>query len=503
MQCTTVAAEQATPPFSLLPTDLCRRLFPLLAAVVRLIVRHRGSQWTPQSAFDFEHELSGLLRDLGRQIVEWTFNDAESASPDLLPRQIRIGDAWYQRCHAKTANRHVATLFGVITLMRFGYRPIEELVPCVFPLEIRLGLEAARATPALADRAGQYMAECTQQATLKILRRDHGVGWSVHLLRKVTAAVAAGMSDHRHAAHVAKLLDLLKMAEKSRGIHRPILSVGRDGIFVPTRNGVRRAGPDYREGAVATLSVMDRRGKRLGTVYLARMPEEEQITLSQQLTSLITDVLKGWSGALPRLVYVTDAGYHQTRYFKRVLRQMRNPRSPGQRLKWEWVLDYYHACQYVSKLAEALFGEGREAQAWAAKMRRWLKEKPRGIHRVLHSAAAFRERRGLSGLEPAYDKAYDYLRRRIRRLDYHGYRKRRMPIGSGVTEACCKTVFTQRLKQSGMSWNIESGQVIVDLRTVHLSGTWEAVRTAYLQSKADESMRTQTQARHDRARNAA
>jgi len=52
-------------------------------------------------------------------------------------------------------------------------------------------------------------------------------------------------------------------------------------------------------------------------------------------------------------------------------------------------------------------------------------------------------------------------------------------------------VFTQRLKQSGMSWGIESGQVIVDLRVIHLSGVWEDVRRAYLAFKDPISLQTQ------------
>ena len=65
-----------------------------------------------------------------------------------------------------------------------------------------------------------------------------------------------------------------------------------------------------------------------------------------------------------------------------------------------------------------------------------------------------------------YHKAYDYLRKRIRFLDYCEYRRNHLPIGSGVTEAACKTVFTQRLKQSGTTWSLEGGQWIVDLRVV-------------------------------------
>ena len=73
-----------------------------------------------------------------------------------------------------------------------------------------------------------------------------------------------------------------------------------------------RGDDSYREAATATVSVYDRAGKRLGTVYLGRMPEPGQGTLSEQLTRLITDVLAGWSEPLPRLAYITDAGHHPT-----------------------------------------------------------------------------------------------------------------------------------------------------------------------------------------------
>jgi hypothetical protein len=58
-----------------------------------------------------------------------------------------------------------------------------------------------------------------------------------------------------------------------------------------------------------------------------------------------------------------------------------------------------------------------------------------------------------------------------------------LPIGSGITEAACKIVFTQRLKRSGMSWTKEGGQVILELRVIWLSGVWEAVHQRYLASK--------------------
>jgi hypothetical protein len=80
-------------------------------------------------------------------------------------------------------------------------------------------------------------------------------------------------------------------------------------------------------------------------------------------------------------------------------------------------------------------------------------------------------------------KAYRYQRRHSRWMAYPRPRRQGLPIGSGVTEAACKTVFTQRLKRSGMRWRRDSGQVIVDLRVLHLSGIWAEVVRRELQSR--------------------
>jgi len=155
---------------------------------------------------------------------------------------------------------------------------------------------------------------------------------------------------------------------------------------------------------------------------------------------------------------------------------MPNPRRPTELLEWEWIVDYYHACQYIATLAESIFGPGRAAFAWSAKQRTILKEHSGGIFRVLRSAGALRTTRGLIGSEDDYEKAYRYLRHRTSRMDYRTYRHLRLPIGSGVTEAACKIVFTQRFKLSGMKWELEGGSAILRLRIIALSRIWNQVR---------------------------
>jgi len=300
--------------------------------------------------------------------------------------------------------------------------------------------------------------------------------------------MSTGMAEHREAAQLAQLQTWLQQAEAAGGPQRPVLSVGRDGVMVPVRHEA-----DYREAAAGTVSVLDGHGKRLGTVYLGQMPEKGQKTLSRQMTSLITGVVAVLVGVLPRLHYVSDGGNEPTRYFQQVLRRLVDPCRPGRLLRWTRVIDFYHACGYITKMGEALCGLV-SVTSWARKMRHWLRDKRNGVFRVLHSAAALRSRsrrRWTRAERKAYHDGYRYLRKRKAFMDYAAYRARGLPIGSGVTEAACKTVFTQRLKQSGMTWDIEGGQVIVDLRTIWLSGVWQAVHGAYLTAKPLPNLATQ------------
>jgi hypothetical protein len=219
------------------------------------------------------------------------------------------------------------------------------------------------------------------------------------------------------------------------------------------------------------------------------MPELGQGTMTGQLTDLLLAVLNAWKGPVPRLHYVTDAGNHPLEFYRRVLRPMRHPQT-GKRLEWTWAVDYFHAAERITKLAEVIFGSGREASAWAAKMRKVLKEKTGGVSRVLHSVGALRQRRGLRGSQKDYRQAVNYLRRFARYMNYREYRRVGLPIGSGVTEAACKTIVNYRFKQSGMRWHCTTGQHVLDLRVILKSGVWQRVYQTYLRSCAPYQLAT-------------
>src|SRR5687768_13897512 len=164
------------------------------------------------------------------------------------------------------------------------------------------------------------------------------------------------------------------------------------------------------------------------------MPESGQGTLTTQLSALLKAVLTQVDSQGIRLVYVTDEGYHPSDYYHRVLKKMVDPRRPWRTLEWRRIVDYYHACQYVQQLAEAIFSAGLEAQNWAKEMRHVLQRKVGGVSRVLKSASGLRRGRGLCGTAKAYDQAYGYLKKRRQWMQYHSYRRQKLPIGSGITE---------------------------------------------------------------------
>jgi hypothetical protein len=441
-------------------------LAQLRTRVAERLRQFEESPPTPTAAYTLEKELQAAFDEAGRALLAELFNRREPAAKDQAAPRVRYHKETY-RINKRTP-AEVATSFGPITLWSWLYLCTEDGEPGLHPLHVSLGIGAGVATPLLAERVARVAVDHTQTEVRAWLRREHGLRWSNDRLRAALRGFRQALVLCVPALQQERLVQWLQQAEGSRGRHRPVLAAGRDGIMLPMRSG------GYEEGSTATVSVYDRRRRRLGTICLGQMPETKQTTLSQTLTALLRGVLRVYTGPLPRLAYITDKGSAPEDYYRRVLQKMKHPRN-GKPLTWEWVLDFYHVCGYIGQMAEALFGAETTAGArWFAKMRRWLRERWQGAAQVARSATQLLDRRQMTqAQQTAFWKAYRYLRRHRRWMDYEGYRRRGLPIGSGVTEAACKTVFTQRFKRSGMRWGHESGQIIVDLRVVYLSGIWE------------------------------
>jgi len=126
---------------------------PLTVAVVAFFEK----PLSPSTLMALEIALLALVREIGRHLLQSVLNACEPERPHGLPKDLWFQCDGYRRRNQKTANRHVASRFGAIVLMRRGYRSWQPGDGSLFPLEMLLGLNQS-ATPALVDWIGRQMA---------------------------------------------------------------------------------------------------------------------------------------------------------------------------------------------------------------------------------------------------------------------------------------------------------------------------------------------------------
>ena len=108
MSDSTLPAVLLTIPWARVPRTLLGRLLPVIREIAPLIQQFRTSDITPTAAFEFENALNGLLREIGRLIVDWIYNHLQPNEPDLLPIRLDYAAEHYRRRH-KTATRRSTT----------------------------------------------------------------------------------------------------------------------------------------------------------------------------------------------------------------------------------------------------------------------------------------------------------------------------------------------------------------------------------------------------------
>lgn len=472
-----------------------------LADVVRDVIREQEEQLigiviglvrrevTPVAMMEFEVALATTLRELGRRLTEESVNRIELDDAAQLPDSLRINGDSHTPNSAKTPHKHVLSFFGEITLWRFGWRTPDHTGPTVFPLEDALGLIRG-CTPALAERAAWLSgnAGATQRLVIERLRKDNNVSIGVERLRALWKELSERLEPLRREQQARRIAALLAAAEASSGRCRPVLAVGRDGVTV----GEQPHG-FFEIATCATVTVYDRGGRRLGSVYLGYAPQLGQDTMTAELKLLLQEIFRLWTGRLPRLCYVTDCGSREETFYKRELCHLRHPLTK-RRLSWQRIVDYYHATLRLATIAKSLQIDDAAARAWQRRMRGVLLEK-NGVKRVLMSAAALKKQYKLKpDTLDDFTTATNYLRKRTQWMRYHEYRRLHLPIGSGVTEAGCKTVFTQRAKLSGMRWKKAGLQVVLTFRMLIVSQVWDETFVESLRAAATKRISMPTRA---------
>ena len=436
--------------------ELCQTLADTAAVFLKSGMR-------PADAHGFERRVEELVRELARSFEEWCFNSLEPPKVESMPQQVEHLGQTCRRLKKKTPHANVLTRFGSITLTRATYRQGSR-GRTIAPLENALGIECG-ATPGAQDLVGRQLATAgsSQGRCIEVIAERTGAKIGPEKLRNLSAHLADIMEPQREACQVQQLEEWIDEAGKHG--KNVTLAVSRDGVSL----GISPFG-NFEMASVATLSVYND-GKRIGTIYLACAPEENQESLSRNFTSLVKAVIRSRGSKLRRIVYVSDAGKIETAYWKNVLRHLH---VDGRRIRIERIVDYYHASLRLTTIADALLLTSSQRTEWLKRVRKLLLE-PGGWGRVMRSIAGMVQEHGIKPAEKEeFEKAKRYLHRYQRFMNYSEYRSHGSPIGSGIVESACKQIVSERLKLSGMRWSHAGAQQILTLRSILLSQTWDA-----------------------------
>lgn len=133
------------------------------------------------------------------------------------------------------------------------------------------------------------------------------------------------------------------------------------------------------------------------------------------------------------------------------------------------IVDFFHACEHLTSLAEALFGKGTElAQDYRYRWQGYLEVDQ--VRSVITEAQSW-----LAQLADPKEatKALGYFDNNKDRMLYGTFRDKGYFIGSGVVEAGCKTVIGQRAKESGMFWSVSGAENVLAIRCAVMNGNFD------------------------------
>ena len=137
------------------------------------------------------------------------------------------------------------------------------------------------------------------------------------------------------------------------------------------------------------------------------------------------------------------------------------------------ILDFFHASEYLGKLASALHPHDEEkSRSQAAEWSHLLKGE--GGHVLIATLKEWGWPPG-KALAAVRRDVLGYFRNQVHRMDYPTYLANGWFIGSGAVESACKTV-VGRLKGSGMRWSESGAHALCHVRALYRSekGQWEA-----------------------------
>ena len=312
---------------------------------------------------------------------------------------------------------------------------------CPLEREARIILTS---TPRFAKQISNKYGEGPAARVVKDLAGNHARLVTRCFVQDTAAAVAAVVQAKEEEWHYATP----KVTEPIRTI-----GVGVDGtcLFVVEEGN--------RQAMVGSISLYDKEGERQHTIYVAATPQYGKETFFQRMGREIEHVRRLYPQA--RLTAVADGSEDNWTFTRKYTK--------------DECIDFYHASAYLGGVSKAVYPRNLTArEEWLEDRRHRLK------HEKGYAATLLAEMKDLSveGLSEtvAEDllKAKTYFSNHQDQMKYAERVEEKLPIGSGVTEAACKTILKMRMGRGGAKWKEEGAAAVLSLRTlIYTEGRWD------------------------------
>ena len=303
------------------------------------------------------------------------------------------------------------------------------------------------ATPLFASQISHKYAQLNARAVQTDLAHNHGREVATSYIQHVAqwvGDIAAAKEEHWEYA----------LPRLAGGIATVVASL--DGAMIPMVDS-----DGWREAMVGTLSFYDHDGERQHTLYLAAAPEYGKHAFIERFAREIARAKQHH----PEACWLGIADGAASNWA--VLEQHTERQ----------LIDFFHASEYIAKLAQARFPQRNaddQRAAWQHTHCNRLKHDASVLDELVAEAARLSRLSSLSQKhrDDAYS-AWTYFNNHRHQMDYPGFVAAGLPIGSGVTEAACKSLVKQRLCASGMRWKDKGAKIVLSLRALtNTVGRW-------------------------------
>ena len=339
-------------------------------------------------------------------------------------------------------SKNYETPYGVLAIDRYAYQGSLGGATYI-PLEANARIVAS-STPRFAKIVSSKYAKGNAGTVQGDIWESHRLEVSRCYIQDVSAAVAQQVREKQEHWSYAE--------NEPLAMEVSAIAIGIDGTCLLFCD------EGYRQAMVGTIAFYDAAGERLHTIYVAAAPEHGKATFLERMETEIRRIKERYTDA--RYIGISDGASDYLPWLKKHTSTQ--------------ILDFWHVCEYLNSAAVALFRKRGPRSQWVDTACHGLKHEHGAAKKILKEFKDARQNRLGKQTRKDLEAAITYFENNLRRMNYASYRKSHLPIGSGVTEAACKTIVKQRMCGSGMKWRQSGADDVLTLRTItQTDGSWE------------------------------